>query len=263
MKDNDNEESTEKCIQQTKEKSTNILLMKSLFQHRPATVFFDYPFSKKRKKPQGLCITNTDIEVKYSCTWERNCIKNAFKEAGCIRNETEKFQSCDWIKPPAPGYFKKLKCYNRVNHYPGSWCLGRKDRLLKCIQRAKRFASSSHVNQKDAYDFFPEGWKLPQDYQLFQTVMNREQQNSIFILKPSASSRGRGIKLIHKGNANVISPKKKCIIQRYICDPYLINGKKFDLRLYVLVTSFDPLKAYIFKEGFVRFSSFAVGHSLT
>jgi tubulin polyglutamylase TTLL1 len=43
------------------------------------------------------------------------------------------------------------------------------------------------------------------------------------------------------------------VISRYIDNPLLIGGKKFDLRIYVLVTSYRPIKAYLYDQGFGRF----------
>ena len=46
-----------------------------------------------------------------------------------------------------------------------------------------------------------------------------------------------------------------CIVQRYIDNPLLINGYKWDMRVYVIITSMWPLKVYIYEEGLARFST--------
>ena len=45
------------------------------------------------------------------------------------------------------------------------------------------------------------------------------------------------------------------MVSRYINNPHLLNKHKYDLRLYVLVTSFDPLKIYLYNDGLVRFAT--------
>merc|ERR1711865_1131908 len=48
---------------------------------------------------------------------------------------------------------------------------------------------------------------------------------------------------------------KRGVIQKYVHNPLLIDGYKFDLRVYVVVLSYDPLKVYIAEEGLVRLAT--------
>lgn len=102
------------------------------------------------------------------------------------------------------------------------------------------------------------------DYNMFVEEYRKNPQ-STWIMKPCGRSQGVGIFLINKlsklkkwsreakANFQPQLSKESYVISRYIGNPLLIGGKKFDLRLYVLVTSFRPLKAYLFKQGFCRF----------
>jgi len=88
----------------------------------------------------------------------------------------------------------------------------------------------------------------------------RKKRKETFIIKPDDGAQGDGIflaqnfrdieiKMSHNFNRNLI-------VQKYISKPMTIEGKKFDLRIYILITKLDPiLELYICDEGLVRICS--------
>jgi len=44
-------------------------------------------------------------------------------------------------------------------------------------------------------------------------------------------------------------------VSEYIANPMVIDGYKFDLRIYVALTSINPLRIYIYEEGLTRFAT--------
>lgn len=81
-----------------------------------------------------------------------------------------------------------------------------------------------------------------------------ENANQMYILKPVAASCGRGIKIVNS-QQHVSQTKDGILASRYIMHPHLINGLKYDLRVYVAVTSYCPLKVYLYNDGLVRFAT--------
>jgi hypothetical protein len=151
-----------------------------------------------------------------------------------------------------PYLYDNLNNFQKINHFPQSSELTRKDCLCaNVVKMQEKF--------KQNFDIIPETYILPDEFTDFelkfkeiQSTLKQGEQN-IWIIKPSASSKGRGIYLVD--NTSEVPMKENWIISRYINNPLLINGLKFDIRLYVLVTSIDPWRIYIFKEGLARFAS--------
>ena len=54
---------------------------------------------------------------------------------------------------------------------------------------------------------------------------------------------------------------KDIIVQRYLSKPLLLDGIKFDLRVYVVVMGFNPVKAFICDEGLARFCTVSEVHN--
>nr|XP_054597550.1 tubulin polyglutamylase TTLL5 isoform X1 [Nothobranchius furzeri]XP_054597551.1 tubulin polyglutamylase TTLL5 isoform X1 [Nothobranchius furzeri] len=144
-----------------------------------------------------------------------------------------------------PYVLRSLQDYQKVNHFPRSYELTRKDRLYKNIQRMQQTHGFKN------FHIIPQTFVLPSENQEFRNCFAKDK--GPWIIKPVASSRGRGIYLV--SNPNQISMDENILVSRYVNNPLLIDEFKFDVRLYVLVTSYDPVLIYVYEEGLARFAT--------
>lgn len=149
---------------------------------------------------------------------------------------------------------REINYNQKYNHFPSTFQLGRKDNLYKHIKYFKRLFP-------DLYNFVPSTYIIPSDGKNFEFNFKKNRK-AIWIVKPVNMSRGRGVHIL-KGESEFRFLLKKSInlnisqflISRYIDNPHLINKKKYDLRIYVLITSFSPLRIYLYNNGLVRFAT--------
>uniref|UniRef100_A0A6G1SA67 Tubulin polyglutamylase TTLL4 n=1 Tax=Aceria tosichella TaxID=561515 RepID=A0A6G1SA67_9ACAR len=246
------------------------VLQPSLFHknHVPPTVYFNTKLTDESRPPIGL-----PASLQHMFKWKissitpntiRNCV--AFMKFEIIRqsNTTDSYYIGSWCKHMPLVDFGKLDDWRKVNHYPGSFHMGRKDKLWLRL----RLASQKY----DKFDsLHPKTFVLPKDYEELDKYWKNSPSN-LFIMKPPASARGNGVEVINnisqipesalklpqqsQDDGSIVNKKSTMIVQQYISNPCLLeNRQKFDLRIYVLVTSVDPLKIYVYDEGLVRFAS--------
>mmetsp|Transcript_42701 Transcript_42701/g.96207 ORF Transcript_42701/g.96207 Transcript_42701/m.96207 type:complete len:468 (-) Transcript_42701:214-1617(-) len=162
-----------------------------------------------------------------------------------------------------------LDASQKVNHFRNHYELTRKDLLAKNLKRMRRQCERDNLMEEaQMYNCCPTTFSLPVEYNMFVEEFKKN-QNSIWIMKPIGRSQGTGIFLINKlaqiqqwkptqidkkAEENEDGPVEQYVVQKYVEDPMLIGGKKFDIRLYVCVTSYQPLTVHVNRGGFCRFS---------
>ncbi|XP_052753963.1 tubulin monoglutamylase TTLL4-like isoform X4 [Galleria mellonella] len=200
--------------------------------------------------------TITPIVVKKTLTNSGfRLVKSECDTAECPQEETVEWIGI-WGKHMKSLMFRAIKDGQKMNHFPGTFQIGRKDRLWRNLQK---LAAKYGVNE---FGIMPKTYVLPHDLKLLKHDWEKHAANNEkWIIKPPASARGTGIKVVSRWTQ--IPKKRPVVVQRYVSKPYLINGNKFDMRLYVLVTSVHPLRIYLYKDGLARFASVKYNDELT
>jgi len=148
------------------------------------------------------------------------------------------------------GEFEHCRPWQRLNHFPKSTHITKKDGLARNLRRMRTSYGGS------MFEFFPLTFILPVEYKKFVAEFSKQdggQQSNYWICKPTEQSCGRGIFIFQ--DLHDLTYDCAVVVQKYIIKPFLISGYKFDLRLYAIVTSFHPFRLYIYHEGLVRFST--------
>ncbi|XP_070207110.1 tubulin polyglutamylase ttll6-like isoform X4 [Littorina saxatilis] len=191
---------------------------------------------KKKKKFLYICLTNCKYDVV-----RRTARRFGFKEVS-----DDEDWSLYWTDfSVALERVMDMKKYQKINHFPGMNEICRKDLLARNLNRMMKMFPKE-------YNIFPKTWCLPADYGDFQAY-TRQKKNKTYILKPESGCQGRGIWITK--NPKDIKPHEHMICQVYTNKPFLIDGFKFDFRIYTLVTSCDPLRIFVFKDGLARFAT--------
>nr|CAB3267354.1 probable tubulin polyglutamylase TTLL1 [Phallusia mammillata] len=218
-------------------------------------------------------------KLKYATDLEKSVLINNFEKRGWSQVSADEDWNFYWTNVNTTRNIFSLENGYRlsddqiINHYPNHYELTRKDLMVKNIKRFRKdldkeghpLAEKDETGRYIHLDSIPVTFLLPADYNLFVEEF-RKNPSSTWIMKPCGKARGIGIFLINKlsqikkwsrdSRTSSFAPpsaRDAYVISRYIDNPLLIGGKKFDLRLYVLVTSYRPLKCYIYRLGFCRF----------
>ncbi|NWU36721.1 TTL11 polyglutamylase, partial [Hylia prasina] len=142
----------------------------------------------------------------------------------------------------------------QVNKFPGMMETVRKITLSRAMRTMQDLFPLE-------YNFYPRSWILPEELPLFvaEVRMMKDRNPSwkpTFIVKPDGGCQGDGIYLIKDPSDIRLTgsiQSRPAVVQEYICKPLLVDKLKFDIRLYVLLKSLEPLEIYIAKDGLSRF----------
>lgn len=198
---------------------------------------------KKRRTVIGINLANCKYEV----------VRSVQQKLGWKETDDEGDWHIYWTDTSVSmERVMRLRRVQKINHFAGMLEICRKKSLAKNLGRMLKAAP-------DDYGFAPQSFQLPAEMDDLLAQFERGKRKT-YILKPDAGCQGKGITLAQSASAVESAMRQyqahsceNLVAQRYLHRPFLVNGHKFDLRIYVLVLSCDPLRVFLYDEGLVRF----------
>lgn len=157
---------------------------------------------------------------------------------------TDKLEDTDlyWIYKPVQNiHFKMLKDYKFfMNRYHGA-----EETFNKSIQAEVYNLCKKHY--PDDYKFWPDTYILPRDREIaIKMIKEKEGTGQAWVYKLSMTNGGSGATIFNTFDEfNMLNEREHAVLQSYIGNPLIINKKKFDCRIYVVVAGVNPMRAYL------------------
>lgn len=153
---------------------------------------------------------------------------------------------------------KELAENDYFNHRDSGYILGilgadnfaAKDRSWKMLK--------DKYGRKDATRYMPESWVTYDEEDMkdfYKQTKQNVSNNDMYIMKKNIQQQ-QGLHIFKDpSEANDAFERGYVVIQRVLQDPFLINGRKINLRVYVLIVCSGGKKyLYVYDDGFVYYS---------
>ena len=199
------------------------------------------PPKKRRKKKRRIVINST--YCKYDCVRRVAADWDWIEDAN---EDGEKGEFNVFWTDTSVAIFRVMRLQNwqRINHFPSMHTIARKVQLSNTLSKMRKMFPQH-------FSFSPRTWSLKSERSIFKKFCQSLPQKRTFIIKPSAGCQGKGI-FLTQDPQDIDEELEDAVAQEYIQRPLLIEQKKFDIRVYCLVTSMKYPSIFMFDEGLVR-----------
>ena len=181
---------------------------------------------------------------------------NILEKNGIIRSYYQNNEHNLYIKTFNQDFFiknnkngKYFNDFQKSYHFMGVETFFFKDLLYSNYMKMKEYFLE--------YNYMPETYEYPKDESQIRKMFTNYELNldNLWIVKPTNLCSGTGIHIFKSLQEEEKKGMKHFLISKYLENPHLINGKKYDLRIYVLITGFQPLRIYLYQEGLIRIAA--------